>query len=330
MKSCPSHSPVPPRPALLADIGGTNARFALVDPSGDERAVIFPCAAHPSLDSAIRAALEHLSPGSTPPLAALAVAAPVDGDAVSLTNLPWRFSRRALERELGFDRLDVINDFTAIALSIPALAPADLRAIGGGSAVPGAPIGVLGPGSGLGVSGLFPAGGRWLPLSGEGGHVTMAPADDRESGVLALMRRRFGHVSAERVVSGPGLEALYGAAAVLAGRPEPASVNAAAITEAALAGRDPDAVTALELFIGFLGTVAGNLALTLGARGGVYIAGGIAPRLADHLERLGFRERFTAKGRHVAYMTAIPTTLILHPLPAFLGLRTLLSSGAPQ
>lgn len=318
-----------PATALLADIGGTNARFVLVEPSGAERAVTFACADHGSLESAIRAALVLLGAPTPPPLAALAVAAPITGDQVALTNLPWSFSCRALAGALGFERLEVINDFTAIALGVPHLGPDDCRPIGGGSAVAGAPIAVLGPGSGLGVSGLVPADARWIALSGEGGHVTMAAADDRESDVLAVLRGAYGHVSAERVVSGPGLVALYQAVAALNGR-TPAPMTAAAVTEAALTDASPDCVEAVHLFASFLGTVAGNVALTLGARGGVFIGGGIGPRLADFLDRSAFRARFTAKGRHTGYLSAIPTTLIIHPLPAFLGLATLLTAGEPS
>ena len=190
----------------------------------------------------------------------------------------------------------------------------------------GAPLAVLGPGSGLGVSGLLPRpGGGWLPLSGEGGHVTLAAADDRESEVLARLRRRFGPVSAERALSGPGLVNLYRALCELAGR-EPAPLSPAEVSDAGLAGGCPHCREALELFAAFLGTVAGDLALTLGARGGVFIAGGIAPRLGDFLEGSAFRRRFEDKGPQRVYLEAIPTDLVIHPRPAFPGLGALLSS----
>ena len=194
----------------------------------------------------------------------------------------------------------------------------------------GAPLAVLGPGSGLGVSGLIPSpGGGWSPLAGEGGHVSLAPADDRESEVLARMRRRFGPVSAERALSGPGLVNLYHAVCELEGR-DPAPLPPAEVTGAALAGSCPLCREALELFAAFLGAVAGDLALTLGARGGVYLAGGIAPRLGDFLEDSAFRRRFVEKGPQRGYLAPVPTFLITHPLPAFLGLGARLSAEGPD
>jgi len=316
-------------PLLLADIGGTNARFAVVDADGAEQTVVLRCADHRSLEAAIRAALVALGTRPWPESAALAVAAPVLGDEVALTNLSWRFSVGALRAALGLRRLEVINDFTALALGIPGLGAADRRQIGPGVPVAGAPIAVLGPGSGLGVSGLVPAGdGGWIALSGEGGHITMAPADDTEGAVLAALRRRTGHISAEDVLSGPGLAALYQTLCDIAGR-APERLDAAGITAAALTGDCPLCTGTVELFAAFLGTVAGNLALTLGARGGVYIGGGIVPRLGALFGRSAFRRRFTGKGAHAAaYLAPIPTYVITHPLPAFPGLRALLSAGA--
>lgn len=322
-------SPVPPLPLVLADIGATNARFALVEACGRERTAVLACAEHASLEAATRAFLTRVGAPPGPKRGAFAVAAPVLGDQVTLTNLSWRFSSRDLREALGFEQLDVINDFAAIALAVPHLAPGERRQIGGGFVEAGAPIAVLGPGSGLGVSGLLPAGTGWTVLSGEGGHVTMAPADDREDTVLAILRRRFGHVSAERVLSGPGLVNLYQVLSELEGRP-PAVMTAAEITAAALAGSRPVCRDAVAMFAALLGTVAGNLALTLGARGGVYIAGGIVPRLGDFLDRSAFRQRFTEKGRHARYLAPIPTLVVTHPLPAFLGLKALMSREPVQ
>jgi glucokinase len=186
------------------------------------------------------------------------------------------------------------------------------------------PIGVIGPGSGLGVGGLIPMDGRWLALSGEGGHITMAPATPRESIVLDHMRQRFDHVSAERLLSGPGLVNLYNTLAQIAGVPA-ASYSPAQITDPYVAEREPHCREAVEIFCAMLGTIAGNLALTLGARGGVYIAGGIVPKLGPRFAASMFRRRFEDKGRMRPFLAAIPTYVITHPFPAFFGLAALLA-----
>jgi glucokinase len=315
-------------PALIADIGATNARFAFIDAEGRERSATLACAGHPTLENAIAAFLTAIDAPTPPSQAAFAVAGPVTGDQIALTNLPWRFSVSGLRASFGLRRLEVINDFTAVALALPWLPPHHLRPVGPGCAAPAAPLAVLGPGSGLGVSGLIPTGAGWMALSGEGGHVTLAPADDHESAVLALLRRH-GHVSAESVLSGPGLVNLDRALAARDGHSLP-SRSAAEVVAAALAGRCPRASEVLALFAAFLGTVAGNLALTLGARGGVFIAGGIVPRLGDYLDRSAFRQRFGEKGLQSRYLANIPTSVIIHPTPAFFGLRALLSAPTPQ
>ncbi len=318
----------PSPPLLLADIGATNARFTLTGDGCPDRTLVLPSAGFGSLEAAVQGFLDAIRPGIAPTRAAFAVAGPVTGDEVTLTNLSWHFSIRALRAALGLTRLEVVNDFTAVALAVPHLGPGDSRPIGGPGrhAVAGAPIAVLGPGSGLGVSGLIatPDGG-WTALSGEGGHVTLAPADDRESEVLARLRQRFGAVSAERALSGPGLVNLYRALSELGGQ-APEALSPAEITTAALAGTCPRCREALELFAAFLGTVAGDLALTLGARGGAYVSGGIAPRLADFLDRSAFRRRFEEKGPQRGYLASIPCHLVTHPLPAFLGLAALIQA----
>ena len=314
--------------SLIGDIGGTNARFAVIaaGSSTPEHTAILSCCDYPTIADCIHSFLARIAPTLHPKQAALAVAAPVTGDCVALTNLSWRFSIAALRDRLGWHQLRVVNDFTANALAIPLLADGDRRQIGDGQAEPDAPIAVIGPGSGLGVSGLLPNGAGWLPLSGEGGHVTLAPATDREAALLSRLRQS-GHVSAERVISGPGLVALYQALCALEGD-IPAPLSAAEITANGLAQLCPRCAETIDLFAAFLGTVAGNLALTLGARGGVYLAGGIAPRLGLSLDRSAFRRRFAEKGEHAAaYLAPIPTYLITHPTPAFLGLRALLEPG---
>lgn len=311
-------------PILVADIGGTNARFGLIDGRDIREVRILRCADHPSLEDAARTYLAAVglaevgAPGR-PRRGAFAVAGPVTSDHVAMTNLVWEFSISRVRDGLGLDGLAVINDFTAVALSVPRLARTDRRAVGGGEVKPGGVVAVLGPGSGLGVSGLVAgADGRWSALAGEGGHVTMAATDPREAAVLEVLRGRFGHASAERVLSGPGLVNLHSALSELDGGA--AALTPAAITESALAGDDPLCVEAVAMFCGMLGTVAGNLALTLGARGGVYIAGGIVPRLGALFDRSSFRDRFLDKGRMRAFLDPIPTFVITHELPAFLGL----------
>jgi glucokinase len=311
---------------LAGDVGATNARFGLVSPAG---AILhsrtFSDEDFAEIGDAIDAYLAERGDLPMPSAGAVAIAAAVGGDQVSMTNQPWSFSIAALRHRLGFDRLIVINDFTAAALAVPHLAPTDRMAIGGGAAVSGRPIAVLGPGSGLGVSGLVPAGAGWIALAGEGGHATMAPANERENAVLAVMRRRFDHVSAERCLSGPGLINLYNALAELDGVPA-AAYTAAQVTDLAIAASDPRCREATEMFCAMLGTVAGNLALTLGAQGGVYIAGGIVPRLGDRFATSAFRRRFEAKGRLSAYLTAIPTWVVTHQLLAFLGCAAALAA----
>ncbi|MBX6369662.1 MAG: glucokinase [Rhodospirillales bacterium] len=308
---------------LVADIGATNARFALVDAAGEVvRPRILACEDYRAIDDAIDDYLRS-ERVERPRAAALAIASPVTGDHVALTNNPWQFSISELRRRLGLERLEVVNDFTANALALPRLSERDRRQVGGGHSVAGAAMAVLGPGSGLGVSGLIPSGRRWIPLAGEGGHATMPASSDREAAVLALMRHRFDHVSAERVLSGPGLVNLYAALTELDGVPA-ASYTPAQITDPATRASDRHCREATEMFCAMLGTVAGNLALTLGARGGVYIAGGIVPKLGPMFDTSEFRARFEAKGRFRSYLADIPTYVVTNPVPAFLGLAGLL------
>ncbi len=304
---------------LVGDIGGTNARFGLVSPDGTLlHSRVLADADYPGIGDAIEAYLGDRGGLPRPLRGAIAIASPVVGDEVRMTNHPWAFSISALEKQLGFEQLRVINDFTAQALALPHLKEGDKVKIGGGEALPGYPIAVLGPGSGLGVSGLVPVPNRWVPLAGKGGHGTMPPITDRESAVLGAMRHHFDHVSAERVLSGPGLVNLYNALAEIDGVPAQQH-TAAQITDVETGKEDPLCREATDMFCAMLGTVAGNLALTLGAKGGVYIGGGIVPRLGERFAASQFRERFEAKGRFQAYLAAIPTYVVTHKLPAFLG-----------
>lgn len=315
--------------ALIADVGGTNVRFALVGADGVPRdSCTLRNDDYPGLGEAAEDYLARLGPAEQPTIGALAVASPMTGDQVTMTNRNWSFSVSALRRRLGLSRLEVVNDFTAIALGVPRLAAADLLQVGGGSPAPEMPVAVIGPGTGLGVSGLVPLRGRWIALATEGGHVTMAAFDEREAAILARLRRRMDHVSAERVVSGMGLTNLYAALAEIEGR-DAEPLEPEDVTGRAAAGACPLCTEAVEIFCAMLGTVAGNLALTLGARGGVYIAGGIVPRLGDAFLRSGFRRRFESKGRMSPYVAAIPTWLVQAEVPAFLGLAALLEDEEP-
>ena len=220
--------------------------------------------------------------------------------------------------------MQIINDFTALALALPLLDPDERRAVGGGTAIEAAPIGLLGPGTGLGVSGLVWSGHSWIPLQSEGGHVTFSPVDDREWAVAQVIHRRFGHASPERLLSGPGLVNLYTALAEVEGW-SAAALDPAAITDRALAGTCPHCRDVLDIFCGALGTAAGNLAITLGAQGGVYIGGGIVPRLGEFFDHSPFRTRFETKGRFSDYLAAVPTWVITAANPALRGIAAVLT-----
>ena len=309
---------------LVADIGGTRVRFGLVEPDGTLSVVeVWECRDHPGLEEALDAYVEGAARGVRPRRAALSVACPVTGDRVSLTNHPWSFSVEAIRRRFGFESLAVINDFSAVARAVPLLGDADRMQIGGGRPVAGAAIAVLGPGTGLGVSGLVPAGDGWAVIEGEGGHVTMAAANRREAAVLAEIGREFGHVSAERVLSGPGLVSLHRALRRLDGEGSGTDPTPHEIVAAGAEGRSPRCAEVLDLASELLGTFTADLALTLGARGGVCIGGGLVPRYARRFSESGFRRRFEDKGRFSEYLAAVPTWLIVHEFPAFLGLASL-------
>jgi glucokinase len=310
---------------LVGDIGATNARFALLKPSGGlTPARSYLCDDYPTLGDALAAYLAA-GDGGRPLRAVLAVAAAPSGDVVQMTNHPWSFSIAELRTQLGLDRLAVINDFEANALSLSRLTGDDFTKVGGGEAIAGMPMGVLGPGSGLGVAGLVSFGEERIPIAGEGGHVTMAGADEDEAAVLALLRRRFDHVSAERVLSGPGLINLYNALCELGGTTS-AALTAAQITDPQTMAADAYAKRAVAMFCGMLGTVASNLALTLGARGGIFIAGGIVPKLGEAFVQSQFRTRFEDKGRLRSYLAAIPTYVVVRPDAALLGAAKLLDA----
>jgi glucokinase len=304
---------------LVADIGGTNARFALA--VGEQNKITQQKSVrtqdHPSFVSAAREYLQSVGAENIQ-AAAIAVATPVSGDQIKMTNCPWQFSIEAARKELGLSQLKVLNDFEALALSLPLIAKAELEKIGGGEPLEHAPIALIGAGTGLGVASLVWTGDKWKALPGEGGHVSISAANEKEEKIIAFTRHQFPHVSAERLLSGMGLQNIYQAIASLSAV-EPQHLEPSFITSEALRGGDKFCVEAVEIFCAMLGTIAGNLALTLGARGGVYIGGGIVPKLGDYFARSPFRARFESKGRFSAYLAPIPTYVIHADSPALLG-----------
>ena len=304
--------------ALLADIGGTNARFALLDGARPGPPLVLQVSAFPTFEAALAEALAQLAPGRAVTQAVLALAGPVTGDVVRLTNAAWEVSAPALRARFGFARVRLVNDFLAQAHALPHLAGADLRRIGGGAAEPGAPMVVLGPGTGLGVAGFLPGAGIAVPT--EGGHLGLAPTDAAEDAVVAALRARDGRAGAEEALSGRGLGFLHQVMAARRDASLPARDAAAVI---AAAETCPVAAEAVEVFLGLLAGLAGDLALAWGARGGVFVAGGIPPRLAHRLDEARFRARFEAKAPMQDWMRGVPLALVLHPAPAFLGLAAL-------
>ena len=308
---------------LLADIGGTNVRFALQrESSPATKAVVLAVEDYSNLGDALDNYLSRIKPKEKPRQAAFAVAGPVTGDIVALTNSLWSFSISKLRKNFGFERLEVINDFTAVALAIPHLTETGIRKVGKGRRVKGCPIGVIGPGTGLGVSGLMPTPSGWIPLASEGGHVAAAPLDHREREVVSVLQREHDRVPAELILSGSGLVRLYQTIGRLEGEKLP-KVSPEIVTARAISGDSPIAAAAVEMFCAMLGTVASNLALTIGGRGGIYLAGGIVPSFGKAFDRSAFRERFESNSHFAAYQ-AIPTYVVTHPTPAFVGLGHLL------
>jgi glucokinase len=314
---------------LLADIGGTNARFALARADEIGPIATLRTTEHEDAEAAIRAFLDGAQLLSPPQTAALACAGPVENGRVQLTNSSWQIDAERIRSELGFKNVILVNDFASVAWAIPRLREADLHRIGGGLGVAGAPSVVLGPGTGLGVAAYLPSGVEGVAVVGEGGHVSMPSVTDREAEVVAAARNDLDHVSAERLLSGDGLVRLYETLASLDGIEAPQR-SAAEITSAATAQDAAICCTAFSMFCEMLGTVAGDLALTFGARGGVYISGGIVPKSRDAFAASGFRRRFEAKGRFRTYLTQVPTWIVMHPEPAFLGLMRVLRGTASR
>ena len=309
---------------LLADIGGTNARFALGTEGSAALHELFQVsvADHPTFTSALQLYLERVRASGNwatlPVGGCLAVACPADREVVTFTNSPWVIDRRDLAHTLQLDTVRVINDFEAIGYASASFAEADWVQLGDGQALAEKPIAVLGPGTGLGVCGVISAQGAITVIPGEGGHVDFAPVGDEEMEILRLLLTRYRRVSAERLLSGAGLQNIYWALTEMHGSQE-RHASPADISAAALAGDDPVASESLAVFCRVLGGVAGNLALTFGARGGVYIAGGIVPRVLEFVRRSDFRERFLAKGRFRDYLNDMPTRIVTRDNPGLFG-----------
>jgi glucokinase len=313
-------------PRLVADVGGTHARFAWLDNRGAalSHVVQWPVAGHAGLAEALAAYVQQLPrplgvPARPPRRAAVAVATAVHGDQVRLTNSAWHFSRREVQAALGLEGLVVLNDFEALALSLPYLGPGQRRCHGTQAPQASGTLAVVGPGTGLGVGAVVRTPSGWVALPGEGGHATLAPADALESALLDVVRRRHAHVSAERLLSGIGLPLLHQALGQVQGRASAEPWTTEAIVAEGVARRDLLASDTIDLFCALLGGFAGNVALTLGARSGLYVGGGIVPRLGERFFESSFRQRFEAKGRFQAYLQAIPTALITDTLAALAG-----------
>lgn len=304
--------------ALVGDVGGTNARLALCDLSNGDisQAKTYSGLDFPSLEAVIQHYLkEH---GISVQSGCVAIACPVTGDWVAMTNHTWAFSTSEMKKNLGFSHLEIINDFTAVSMAIPMMKPEHLIQFGGDKPVEGKPVVVYGAGTGLGVSHLVHVDKRWISLPGEGGHSDFAPNSEEEGIILHQLRQEIGHVSNERILSGPGLVNLYRAIVKADGR-EPENYQPKDITERAVDDSCTDCRRALSLFCVILGRFGGNLALNMSTFGGVYIAGGIVPRFLEFFKASGFRGGFEDKGRFKEYVKDIPVYLIVHDQPGLVG-----------
>lgn len=303
--------------SFVADVGGTNIRLATVTPSGVTSIKKYLCNDFDTIEDAIRAYFNDNS-ATQFTSGCVAIACPVNNDWVAMTNHTWAFSQVQLRQALSLDALHVINDFTAVAHSLPVLSSDQVVKIGGGSAQEHGNIAVFGPGTGLGVKHLSWTGERWITLDGEGGHVDFAPNDEQDVVIWRHLVTTLGRASAEEVLSGRGLVNIYTALALHAGQ-TPSTTEPAQVTERALSNSCPLCVSALQQFCRIMGSFAGNLALNLATTGGVYIGGGIVSRFVDFLQTSEFRDRFEGKGQMSGYVSPVPTFLITEPDHGLLG-----------
>lgn len=301
---------------LVADIGGTNARFAVHDIDSDElsKVIVYSVANHPTFVGALQHLLiqlkqeKHWEP--YPQKTCLAVASPVEQDRISFTNSGWTFTRSELAQTMKNSPVLVINDFSAVAWAIPHLRPFEWHQIGGSTSKTDKPIAILGPGTGLGMCNLVPAGDGYTVLAGEGGHIDFAPVTARQVAILQQLQTRFQRVSVERLLSGSGIVNIYQSLCALENVPR-VHTSAQQITDTAMNKTDPLSVETLSIFCEVLGATASNQALIMNARGGVYVAGGIVPRILDFIKKSDFRSRFDDKGRFRGYVEQIPVRIIL-------------------
>ena len=311
---------------LLADIGGTRARFALLSDKGLGSVQSLDVGAYGTMGDAVAHFLTAFGEGVPVDDAIIAAAGPVEAGRCVLTNSGWVVADDELKRRFGFRTVRLLNDHEAAAWSLCRLEPSDTILVGPDLPRPGAPMALVGPGTGLGMACYLPGSGQERVVVSEGGHATLAAGTDREAALIGVLRRQFAHVSAERVLSGPGLVNLYQAIAKI-DQVEVAPRTSVEVTRGALEGTCVTCRKALDAFCSFLGSVAGDIALLFGARGGVFIGGGIVPRIASHLGGTDFRRRFEAKGRFQDYLAPIPVRIITRPDPAFLGLAALARDG---
>ncbi|WP_412775809.1 glucokinase [Thalassospira lucentensis] len=310
---------------LVGDIGGTNARFAWLDDAGNPHTpMTLSVREYATIGDAMRDFMVKTDCADLREFA-VAVACPAMADEIKFTNNPWVFSKDALKAEFNLDRLVVVNDFTGLAMSVPYLGGEDLITLFDGPGRPGLPLAVIGAGTGLGVSGLLPHEGHWLPIQGEGGHVSLPAVDELDFEIVKFLTHELGRVSAERILSGMGIENLYRALAAIDGL-DVAPKNAAEVVDGALQQNDPLCRKVLDRFCLFMGGVAGDLVLTLGAFDGVFIGGGIGPRIADYMKQSGLKERMIAKGRFHDLMNDVPVRLMTAKYPALIGCAKILTA----
>jgi len=307
--------------SLIADIGGTNARFGIVDGDGLHDVVYLQCNKYAGPVEAAQEYLKQIGARSRPNSGVFAVAGPVTGDLVNFSSSPWSFKTSAVQREMGFDQFEVMNDFEAVARAIPDISPELLQPLNKARSKDHSPKTVIGPGTGLGVASLFWSGNRYITSPGEGGHRTMSAVNQREFDIFQQLRVKYHHISAERVCSGKGIENLYNAIRALDRKYDLPDREAPEISKLAITGECVVCKESLDLMLSFLGRVTGDLALTLMSQGGVYIAGGIPTKLGDYFFNSNFIEEFTHKGRMTELMESIPVYLIKHDAIGLLGLE---------
>jgi len=304
---------------LVADIGGTNIRLGFFEKSEQAHSLkVYQCADFSSLSAVVQTYINELSLSDSNINACFAIACPVDNDLISMTNLPWTFSKNELKQTLSLNKLVLINDYTAIAHAVPQLTQDQKIKIGGGEALPNRPISICGPGTGLGVANVVPVNDSWLALGGEGGHVDFAPIDEFEQKILSFLLTKYPHVSYEQLLSGLGLEQIYQALLNIEQLELPL-LSAKEISNNAITQQCDLCERSLAQFCKILGSFAGNLALTFASFGGVYIAGGIVPRFIEYFKNSEFRNRFESKGRFITFNSTIPTYVITESQPGILG-----------